>query len=70
MTDENDRASLLEELAKDLAVKKAKSTPYLPATGYCYYCSETIGMGQRWCDSYCRDDWQHEQQRKAHIVVD
>ena len=71
MTDEHDRASILEELARDLAIRKARNTPSLPSTGFCYYCSEKIGMGERWCDNYCRDDWEREQElierRGAHI---
>lgn len=59
--DDMDRASAQEELARETAIAAAKLKPALPATGYCYFCSEPISMGERWCDRHCRDDWEREQ---------
>ncbi|MCL1125223.1 hypothetical protein [Shewanella surugensis] len=36
------------------------------STGRCYYCFEVIGMEQRFCDSYCRDD--HERIQRLEQV--
>lgn len=30
----------------------------------CLYCHEELQDGERFCDSYCRDDWQKEQNMK------
>jgi hypothetical protein len=57
--DEIDRAQELQEQALQNALKGRPER--LPATGYCYYCSEEISAGKRFCDEYCRDDFDKEQ---------
>lgn len=32
----------------------------LPITGTCYSCGEEV-TGARWCDAFCRDDWERLQ---------
>ena len=49
-----------QEKALQIALESRERS--LPATGYCYYCSESIGSSKRFCDTYCRDDWEREQQ--------
>jgi hypothetical protein len=45
-----------EELReKALAARKPEGPP---ACGFCYFCDEPLGKGQRWCDADCRDDWE------------
>lgn len=64
MTDEFDRASELEEIHRDLAVKNARSVNMMPDIGQCYYCSEYTPPGQRFCDVECRDGFEAELKSK------
>ncbi|MAY72055.1 MAG: hypothetical protein CME82_11450 [Halomonas sp.] len=34
------------------------------STGFCLFCRERVAAGERWCDSDCRDDWDHERRMK------
>jgi len=68
LMDEIDRAQTLQEQALEIALKSRPER--LPATGYCYYCSEEISASKRFCDEYCRDDWDKEQSiRKMHPIT-
>lgn len=56
MTDQYDRASELEQMARDDALRARRDEG--PAmTGYCFYCAEKVADGLRWCDAECRDEW-------------
>ena len=35
-----------------------KQEPTAKETGYCLFCGEPLEKGRRWCDAYCRDDWE------------
>lgn len=60
--DEFDRASALEQKERDDAIAATLANkPNLPPTGYCYYCSEPVRAGHRFCDALCRDDYDEEQ---------
>lgn len=58
MSDEIDQANdrALADTAK--AVAAARVAISLPATGQCYNCNEDVGLGLRFCDVCCRDDWE------------
>jgi RNA polymerase-binding transcription factor DksA len=59
MSDDVDIASDREQVARDKAIKYIQNKP--PAavsTGYCLECGAPIANNKRWCDNYCRDDWQ------------
>ncbi len=61
MPDQFDQASEVEQLLRDAALKNAKNKPAGPvATGECLFCQEPVLSPNRWCDAYCRDDWQKE----------
>lgn len=34
-------------------------------TGKCLYCDKEQSGNRRWCDNYCRDDWEKECSRKS-----
>lgn len=58
-----DRATEREEQDRELALKRLR--PEAPAaTGPCLFCGDELPPGQpgqpapRWCDCYCRDDWE------------
>ena len=58
MTDIYDRASDREQLDRDLAIKSAReSAPEAPVTGDCLWCNAELTGGRRWCDAWCREDW-------------
>jgi hypothetical protein len=60
MSDEFDRASDLEEIHREMAIKNARNKPQLPDIGQCYYCAEFTPPGRRFCDSECRDGYEAE----------
>lgn len=64
MSDEFDRASELETMQRELAIKKASSVNKMPDIGQCYYCSEYTPPGHRFCDSECRDGFEAEMAAK------
>jgi len=70
--DEADRASLEVERSTDQAIAVAKrSAELLSSIGRCYYCSEPLHGGLRFCDAGCRDDYEFElaaKHRNAHRV--
>ena len=57
MADIFDRATELEEQAREIALRARK--PEGPkATGYCLECGEPVEEGRRWCGARCRDLWE------------
>lgn len=67
MANEGDDSQVLEELHLRVSLMnaKAKRTSGPVATGFCLYCkSDEVKKGNRWCDNYCRDDWQDEENAK------
>ena len=38
--------------------------PEAKATGRCLWCGKRVKKGLRWCDASCRDQWQHENERR------
>lgn len=68
--DEVDRASLEVESSTDQAIAAARrSAELLFSIGQCYYCSEPLHGGLRFCDADCRDDYEFElaaKRRNAH----
>ena len=53
----DDDASMREEQFLDVALKQRK--PKGPsAIGHCLYCNAELPNDQRWCDAWCREDWQ------------
>lgn len=61
--DPNERASELEELARQSAMVTSKKPEGPVATGCCLYCGERLPKPMRWCDADCRNDWEAEQKR-------
>jgi hypothetical protein len=64
MSDEFDRASELEEMHREMAIKNARVKAQLPDIGQCYYCAEYTPPGRRFCDSECRDGYEAEMAAK------
>ena len=58
MDDNLDRAN--DELQMSLAQAIRQRKPEGPkATGQCLWCDESTGKDQRWCDAWCRDQWEN-----------
>lgn len=57
MGDVLDEAAALEERERSFAQTIRKPEGPL-ATGRCLFCDEIVDDGLRWCDNWCRDDWE------------
>lgn len=61
MADIADQADEQNERAREAGIKNNRKRSGPPACGYCYNCGETLTGGLRWCDGFCRDDWEARQ---------
>lgn len=57
-----DNASEVESDERERLIAKARKAPKIIATGHCYYCNAEVAEGKRFCDEWCRDDWELEQE--------
>lgn len=62
--DDIDRAQLRDaqyqdDCQRERVYQAAKSSR--PYTGQCHYCGAITGGGRRFCDTECRDGYDHEQ---------
>jgi hypothetical protein len=57
MDDNLDRANDEAEIGLAQALKLRKPEGPSP-TGRCLWCDEITGETQRWCESWCRDQWE------------
>lgn len=66
MADEIDMANdrVLLDLSLALAAARRHAEP-LQATGWCYNCTEPLDDERLFCDSACRDDYEHRLSRHA-----
>lgn len=64
--DDLELASHLEQQRLDLAIADALAAKpvTLPAVGKCHNCDEDVDAGMRFCDAFCRDDYDHRMQRR------
>ena len=61
MTTVDDDASMREEHFLKVALSTLKPAGPV-ATGRCLYCNAELSDNRRWCDEWCRDDWNLEQE--------
>lgn len=64
MTDDADRSDEKIAAAIDTALQRVRQQPTIPFTGECYFCAEELTEPKRFCDTFCRDDWDAEQLAK------
>lgn len=57
-----DNASEVESNERERLIAKARRAVKVQATGRCLNCNAELEDGKRWCDEWCRDDWQLEQE--------
>lgn len=60
--DDADRTAERQEREEVLLIRAAKKPVGPEPTGSCHWCGEDTKAA--FCDSDCRDDWEHEQNRK------
>lgn len=63
MADDIDRAQ--DHIEREEAMRRKYSNPNkleVEATGECLNCFEPLPIGMRWCDNFCKEDW--EKRRK------
>ena len=66
MADEIDIANDRAQQDLDAALARARChEPPLTPTGRCYNCNEPVLAVALFCDSYCRDDYEHRLSRHA-----
>lgn len=65
-SDALDVASENQLAANEAAIKVALASVErpLPAIGRCHNCSEPLPAGEKFCDEFCRDDYDYIQQRR------
>ena len=64
--DDADYASDREDIAREQAIAAVRRrSKELAPIGFCYYCSEPVPAGSRFCNSECRDDHETEQRLKS-----
>ena len=56
-----DDASENESKERERLIENARKGSKVQATGHCLYCNAELPKDQRWCDQWCREDWQLEQ---------
>lgn len=64
MSDDADKSQDREELEQEIRKKYIKPTEKeVEATGICLNCGEPVRDDVRWCDVFCRNDWQSRQRK-------
>lgn len=65
MSDIIDQAEHQEQMARDIAIKKAQSAVLDTSnpTGKCWTCEEPTGNERRWCSVECRNMYEKENRR-------
>jgi len=57
-----DNASEIESNERERLIGKARRSVKVVATGRCFYCNAELPDGKKYCDSWCRDDHELEQE--------
>lgn len=63
--DDADRALVHIENARSDGIAAARRANNLIPAGFCHWCAEPVGASMLFCDSECRDDYEHEKQMKT-----
>ncbi|MCM0043396.1 MAG: hypothetical protein NBV65_02065 [Burkholderiaceae bacterium] len=64
MTDEADRSDEKIAAAIEDGISRIRRAVAHPYTGECYFCGEELSDPMRFCDTFCRDDWDAMQRAK------
>ena len=60
MADILDQADTQVEYALKSALSNKKPEPSKIYTGHCWFCENPVEEPKRWCDAYCRDFWERD----------
>lgn len=64
MTDEADRSDEKIAAAVEEGIKRVRQQKVIPYTGECHFCGEELNDLKRFCDTFCRDDYDAVQKAK------
>lgn len=64
MTDDADRSDEKIAAAIEDGLRRVRQSAVHPFTGECYFCGEYLDEPMRFCDTFCRDDWDAMQRAK------
>lgn len=64
MTDDADRSDSKIAAAIEDGINRIRRAVVHPYTGECYFCGEEVNEPKRFCDTFCRDDWDAMQRAK------
>lgn len=68
MSDEVDMASDQEQAMRDAAIRNASMfTSSQKVCGKCLNCGEELKADLRWCNSDCREDFEHRNEQPARL---
>jgi hypothetical protein len=71
MSDEIDMASDQKQTMRDAAIRNASMfTSSHKACGKCLNCGEELKADLRWCNSDCRNDFEHRNEEPARVGWD
>lgn len=59
MSDEADVTQDRVESEEEARRKYRQDIPKVRGVGVCLNCGEAVAKGIRWCDRYCRDDYEN-----------
>lgn len=69
MSDEIDRAQEREQLDRQLAISAALAGAKLEANGKCHNCNDDVKVGEKFCDVYCRNDYDARMRRERQRYI-
>lgn len=72
MADEVDLAGDFQEqfLADSIERQLSSKSSAPESKGFCLYCEEKTSREKRWCNTFCRDDWQrNEDSRRRKLGI-
>lgn len=58
MSDDIDKTQDRLDLEQEIFTKYRKEPASIKGNGYCLNCGEPLRKNGRWCDQYCRDDYE------------
>ena len=64
-----DQASENESKERERLIERARRAKPILATGHCLCCNAELKNGKRWCDEWCRDEWQLEQEARKRYGI-
>lgn len=64
MADDVDKTADRLEVETPYLIQASKKPVGPQPNGFCNWCNSAVGEGQKFCDSDCRNDYEHDQRRR------